>query len=143
MRIPPPLPQPITGFNTAWASNLIRELDSFFDSLRSGDQQIRGRFVTAGGRRIAVIDVTTASDTLRLTDEFVAVNFAGTVALTLPAGPGLGQRIVVQDASGAAGTNTITISPATGTINGGPNVQITTNYGRRTLIYSGSEWLSD
>ncbi|MDH5452862.1 MAG: hypothetical protein OEX14_05855, partial [Paracoccaceae bacterium] len=59
-----------------------------------------------------------------------------------PANPKRGQRIVVQDASGAAGTNNITITPAAGTINGAASLVISVNYGRSVLFYDSTGWLA-
>jgi len=75
------------------------------------------------------------------------VSYHGVTALTtgrtktLPAASDLtdGHVLIVQDESGSAGSNNITISRAgTDTINGSTSVSISTNYGRATLIKRGS-----
>lgn len=66
----------------------------------------------------------------------------GAVAVTLPASPILGQTIQIIDGTGDASSNNITITPAAGTINGGANVVINTNFGRAILVRSPTEWLS-
>lgn len=55
-----------------------------------------------------------------------------------------GDELIVQDESGSAGAQTITIAAAgTDTINGGASVTITTAYGRRRLIRRGAgKWFS-
>lgn len=66
----------------------------------------------------------------------------GPVAVSLPAGVA-GQTFVIQDGTGDAASNNITITPAAGTINGAGTKTISTNYGRTTLYYDGTQWLSN
>ena len=66
---------------------------------------------------------------------------AGAVAVTLPPLPVAGQVVEVIDGTGDAGSNNITITPATGTINGGANMIIAMNYGRARFVRSATEWL--
>ena len=70
------------------------------------------------------------------------MNFAGAVALALPATPVLGDRAMVQDSSGAASGNNITVTPASGNINGTGSFVLSTNYGRVTIFYNGTQWVA-
>jgi len=81
-----------------------------------------------------------------------AATYHGVTALTAPriitlsAADTLqdGDRLIVQDESGAAGTHTITITAnGTDTINAAATVTITTNFGRRELVKRGKgQWFS-
>lgn len=63
-------------------------------------------------------------------------------AITLPASPLNGHAILIKDGKGDAGTNNITITPASGTIDGAATQVINTNYGAVFLQYSATqgEW---
>lgn len=61
-------------------------------------------------------------------------------AVTLPSNPLLGQCVIVKDGSGDAATNNITLTPASGTIDGAATYVISANYGYVTLEYNGTEW---
>ena len=54
-----PLAQPpeSVGGLLAWSRSVVRQLESFFDSLQ-GDDEIRGRLITDGGRVRKVRDVS-------------------------------------------------------------------------------------
>lgn len=73
----------------------------------------------------------------------VGVNYAGACTVTLPganAGGGTYLRFFfIQDESGAAATNNITIVPnGTDTINGASSIVINTNYGGKILYQNGT-----
>lgn len=54
-----------------------------------------------------------------------------------------GHLLVIQDESGSAGSQTITIAATTGdTVNAVGSVQISSSYGRRVLIKRGTGWFS-
>lgn len=136
------IPEPRGHPNRKWADELIRHLEAVFDSIRESDMTIGGFLITQGGRRSPVTNVTAATATVNRTDEVVDVNRAGTVGLTLPASPFRGQRHLIQDGSGGASGNTITITPPSGIdLNGGSGgVTITTDYGRLLIIYNGTQY---
>lgn len=69
----------------------------------------------------------------------VLCNRAGTVAVTLPA-PTANSQIVVKDISGAAETNTITVTSASGNVDGSASQTITSNYGSLSFIADGTNW---
>jgi hypothetical protein len=64
--------------------------------------------------------------------------------VTLPAASTLpGQNLVVKDESGAcSGTNTITVTPASGTIDGAANKVINTAYGVLRVYSNGTNWFT-
>ena len=81
-------------------------------------------------------------------DSIVAVtNTSAARTITLPdaATVGKGRTITVKDTSGGAGTNNITLSPASGTIDGSATQKINVNYGAYKLYSDGANWkvLSD
>lgn len=61
-------------------------------------------------------------------------------AITLPPTPAIGQTFFVLDGRGDAGTNAITIAPATGTVNGAANVAISTDRACFEFIRGLTEW---
>jgi hypothetical protein len=83
--------------------------------------------------------VTGASATIAAADAIVGVNYGGACALTLPA-VASGKKIIIKDESGAAITNNITITPATGTIDGASNIILNISYGAYTLYSNGTNW---
>ncbi len=142
MKNPGPLPQPRDHYDRRWAFGLTETLDRFFRSL-PGVLEAQSLLVSLAGRRVKVTLVTTATYTIKLTDDVVDTNFAGAVTHTLPLDPGLGQRIWVQDSSGAAASNNITVDPPGGiNLNGGSGgLVLSTNYGRLLFIYNGTQYI--
>src|SRR3990167_9471008 len=133
MRKPGPIPQPGSGDLRAWAGAMVMFLSKFFASLMT-DTVFEGRMTTRAGRCRNMTLVTIASYTIKLTDEVVDVNYAGAVSLTLPATAAFGQELMVQDSSGAAASNNITINKSSDhNVNGGASVVLSTNDGRRTI----------
>jgi len=53
-----------------------------------------------------------------------------------------GKVIDIKDESGGAGTNNITVTPQTGTIDGAASVLITANYGILRVYSDGNSWFS-
>jgi hypothetical protein len=95
-----------------------------------------GRFTSL---RLGYTAVTGASYTIIATDSIVGVNYGGACALTLPA-QAAGRYLVIKDESGAALTNNITITPASGTIDGASNIVLNISYGAYTLYSNGTNW---
>lgn len=96
--------------------------------------------ITNPSRVANPVAVTTASHTITATEDYVGVNFAGAVALTLNT---VNNKIVyIKDESFAAGTpgNTITITPSTGQIEGQANITITVNGMALALICRAGNW---
>lgn len=94
----------------------------------------------AGGEVHKVRTVTGATTTALATDYVLACNRAGTIGVTLIASPSTGRTYRIKDISGAAATNNITITPASGNIDGAASYTINTNYGSVDLVYTGSQW---
>ncbi len=109
----------------------------------SGDFPVTGNLITLQGRRKKVTLVTSATYTIKKTDEIIDCNRSGTIALTLPLTPGFGQSFIIQDASGDANTNNITVAPPSGLDLNGDTVALTLeiNYGRVEVYYNGTQYL--
>lgn len=127
IKLPPPPRAPGTSI----------ELQIWMETVWNFIYGTTGRIVTTG-------DVAATIGTGEVYHGVTALTAPRT--LTLPSTLLLqdGDALIVQDESGSAGTQTITISRAgTDTINGATTVTITTNYGRRTLIKRGAgKWYS-
>jgi len=103
-----------------------------------------GKFTTTGGQIAKVRVALTTPVSVAATTDFGIVcklTTPGAVAVNLPAGVA-GQEFVIQDGTGDAAANNITITPAAGTINGAATLVIAANYGRTTLRYDGTLWLA-
>lgn len=90
---------------------------------------------------------TTTPIVLTGLDQLVFSNMGtpSAVSITLPASTRPGQRVTIVDYRGDAGSNNITITPASGLINGAASYVINTNYGSVTLVQSntdGTRWWS-
>lgn len=86
----------------------------------------------------AITDVATTPYTALSTDYVIAVDVAAPASVILPASP-TGTIFVVKDASGAAGTNPITVTAST-TIDGAASFVINVGYGSNTFVFNGTEW---
>lgn len=138
------LARPGPGYSSTWASQLVSQLNRIFSDVFLGDFETKAKLIFRGGKCENVTAVANSSYVIKLTDFVVDVNFAGAVALTLPQNPILGQSYRVQDSSGAASSNNITIGVTGGDdLNGGPGntVVINTNYGRKDFVYNGTQWI--
>jgi hypothetical protein len=86
--------------------------------------------------------ITSASYAAVSSDAILAVDYAGTVSITLPS-PASGKVLIIKDEGGNAGSNTITInSNSSEVIDGASNITITTNFDSVTLISNGTDWFS-
>lgn len=83
-----------------------------------------------------------ASYAMAYNDSVVRVNktIGSATAITLKANPAIGDRVTIIDGKGDAGINPITITPASGLVNGAANVVMNTDRVTFDLIYTGSEW---
>ena len=145
MSIPPPvrLPDPQDRYDRRTAEVLHGRLTHWFKKLWEGDHVVNGKLTTKSGRSLNVVLVTAATYTIKLTDDVVDVRRTGAVTLTLPENPANGQRCIVQDSSGAASANPITINQSSEfDVNGGASVTITADYGRLTIVYNGEQFLA-
>lgn len=89
-----------------------------------------------------VRNFTAAGDITMANEAILNVNKASGAAtgVTLPPTPKTGRTIFIKDAKGDAATNNITITPASGNVDGAASMTINTNYGSILLQYNGSEW---
>ena len=145
MSVPPPsrLPDPKPQYDARWAEGLQQILAKWFEEIWKKNHTVNGKLTTLNGRILKGVLVVDATYTIKLTDEVIDVNRAGAVALTLPEGADKWQRWYVQDSSGAASSNTITIAKsASKNVNGGASVTITTDYGRRMIVYNGAQFIA-
>lgn len=143
MRIPASLPVPPDDgrWNRNWAVTIVRTLNKFFESLQ-GDLEVQSELISLAGRRVGVTNVTTTPYQALSSDDVILMNVGSASGVTLPAGPKIGKRIDIQDSSGAAGANNITVTPSAGTVNGAANYVISTNYGGTRFVYDGTEWIA-
>lgn len=138
-----PFPRPHAGYDRVWANRLIQRLNQFIFEYVQSDRIINGGLITKE-RRIIAVTIVTNSYQILLTDHQVEVNASAAVNVTLPAGPSRGQEFEVQDSSGNASGNNISILPPSGiTLNGGMSAfVISTDYGSARVYYNGTQYLA-
>lgn len=94
---------------------------------------------------IAAVRIVTVPGPIAIlpTDEIVVVDkdIGEATTVNLLPDPATGDEIVIKDGKGDAGTNNITIVPASGTIDGSATYVMTFNWQAVTLVYSGIEWI--
>jgi len=85
--------------------------------------------------------IVTDDYTLTEFDQVVGVDTSSkAITITLPSVPKSGKIYTIKDVGGNATTNPITITPASGTIDGVASLTINTNYGKVNLITDGMNW---
>lgn len=139
---PGPLPQPSDRYEFRWAYDLTRMIEKFFASL-AGDWIAQSTIIGLGGRRLKTTNINEPTYTIRLTDDLIDVDHPAPVTLTLANNPGRGQRFTIQDSSGKASVNKITIVPASGiNLNGSAeNVVLANDFTRVTVNYNGEQYI--
>lgn len=86
-------------------------------------------------------NITSSSYSIVDNDYFVGINYAGTQSTQIPAPTGSGRILIIKDTSGLAFANSITITPASGTIDGRSSLVINIGYGSYTLFdNAASKW---
>ncbi len=110
-----------------------------------GVLSVAGELRSFSGRRISTIVFSASGDVNVLPINDVAIinkTVGAATAVSIPASDfsTLGQRFIIKDGKGDAAVNNITITPASGTIDGQPNYEINTNYGYVALIDNGTEY---
>lgn len=114
---------------------------SITPSSGTGAEQVT---IAALGTQLVTTRIATATPvTVTNTDDVVSVQVtpAAAVTVNLPAGVN-GRVFNIKDGLGNATILTpITITPASGTIDGAPNAVINTPFGALTLVYDGVQWL--
>ena len=141
----PPLAQTAPQrYDARWGENVVRTLNEFIQQFTKGDIEARSQLISDFGRIIGLpARITVGTYQILVSDDVVDVNFAGAVTLTLARAPIKGQRFIIQDSSGAACVNNITINPPPGiTLNGSSSgIAIASDYGRALVIYNGLEYI--
>ncbi len=70
----------------------------------------------------------------------VATSLSGSITVTLPASPFLGDTYTVKDATGTASANHIQVNGNGNTIDGASTNTISTDYGALVVTFTGSSW---
>lgn len=112
--------------------------------ITAGAQLIEGSQISALQFFGVTVISTGASYTMLSTDVLIAFNSpnAALKTLALLAPTDLGKSVVIKDAIGTAGTYGITITPASGTIDGAASYTLRSNYKSVTLVADGvSNWM--
>ena len=91
-------------------------------------------------REGGVLPVTTTL-TPMLGDVVLCTTTSSAVSVTLPANPVSGGIVTVKDNSGNANTNNITITPASGSIEGQSTLVLKDNWAVVRLVWNGSLWI--
>lgn len=96
------------------------------------------------GLQIAPRIVTAPPVTMTSSDTVLVVRktTGSATAITLPTPNGSGQVITIKDGKGDAATNPITITPASGTIDGASSYAISTAYGVWRGFWDGTTWVT-
>lgn len=101
---------------------------------------VTNKFVFNRGRRRNVTTVTGTYAVL-LTDDYIAVTtLAAPFTITLPATPVVGDTYEIKDATGNAGTNTLTIDGNGANIDGAATFQMTQPYAAATFTFLNGQW---
>ena len=118
--------------NTQSGNGTFSGANAFTGVTTFGTLIVKSRSVTAAG-------AVTISAT---TDYFICINKTVGAATTanLPGSPTAGLTYEIKDCKGDAGTNNITVTPASGTIDGASTFVISNNYGAAAVTYNGTEW---
>ena len=91
------------------------------------------------GLTVGYVSVGSATYVADANTNIIGCNRAGTVAVTLPA-VAIGRLITIKDESGGAASNNITITPASGLIEGNASYTLNINYGAVTTYCNGTNW---
>lgn len=137
-----PFPKPSANYSLTWAARLVQRLDFFLNQYTLGEREINGALIT-NERRVKKVRTVTASYQILLTDHIIFSNLSAAGTHTLPPGPSIGQEFEIRDSSGSASSNTISIAPPSGiNLNGAMTpFTLSTDYGKASVIYDGTEYL--
>jgi hypothetical protein len=80
---------------------------------------------------------------ISLSDMVVEINksVGSATTVNLMSSPSTGQILIIKDGKGDAGTNNITVVPASGLIDGQANFVINVNYGAFDFQFDGTNWI--
>lgn len=113
------------------------------EAVTPGDLIVTGDLYPMSAQYVDVRYITAAGAvTVLPTDYVILVNKTSGAATTvnLPSLPKVGRMLVIKDGKGDAATNNITLTPATGTVDGAATFVMATNWQSITLVYTGAEW---
>lgn len=112
---------------------MILCLGLFWADMAQAEQDVRARaLVTAN------LTMTQATG-----NEVFIGNITGNITITLPPSPRTGQVINIDDAYGDVATDgNVSIKGATGNINGVNNITLSTAYGGKRCVYTGTQWVA-
>lgn len=112
--------------------------------LNSGaDLQIPVRNILAASSIVSAVRSSSAATVTvsATTDYFLALDpTSNPITVNLPASPGTGITFLIKDATGQAGTNNITVVPASGNIDGASNFVMNTSFQSIAVTYTGAQW---
>jgi len=91
------------------------------------------------GLTVGYVSVGSATYTADANTNIIGCNRAGTIGVTLPA-VAVGRMVTIKDESGNAASNVITITPASGLIEGNASYTLNINYGSITTYCNGTNW---
>jgi hypothetical protein len=95
----------------------------------------------SGGIVSKVRSTGTSPVTVTTSDYFLCLDpTAGVITVNLPSSPTTGQTFLIKDCTGQAGSNAITVVPASGNIDGNPNAVIGVPYQSVAVTYTGAQW---
>lgn len=132
-----------SGYDTGWQFNA--GFGAVVGNLAEKPGDLIGTYTWLAPTPNRTVRVVTAAGavTVSAMDDIVVIakTTGAATAANLPAGV-KGMRRVIKDGKGDAATNNITITPASGNIDGAATKVISANYGAAEIIYSGTQWLS-
>lgn len=102
---------------------------------------MRGNFL--GSLRFVETRVVIAAGNYTMENEVILIvnkTSGQATAVTLPANPSVGRTVFVKDGKGDAASNNITVSPASGNIDGASSYTQNANYECVGYLYNGTEW---
>ena len=124
---------------------LAERLKQFERALTGPDGSLGGHTHEVAASGLQHVTITAATYTALGTDEIIGVNRAGVVTVTLPTAQAaiLGKAYIINDESGAAYTNNITVATqGAETIDGAATYVIGGNYGSMGFVSNGTNWFT-
>lgn len=103
-------------------------------------RHIRGNLVYKGVLEKTSSGDVAAADLANMSLILINKDSGAATGITLPAAGYVGQSWIIADAKGDAATNNITITPASGNINGSSTYVIDENYGVIQLLWDGTNY---
>ncbi len=125
--------RPTANVGGLWFYNSTLNAAEIYDVVTGAWKQVPLNFIQ---------NVVGATATMSAGTRYMLVNRNSAVAITLLSGAALytGQVVTIKDVGGYAATANITITPASGTIDGAANYVINTARGKVALLWDGTNW---